>query len=55
MSTVTLKDLKLGYKVNPCELIMYNNKCYRANQKCLNKFNYEDYYPAHSQQVSLIQ
>ena len=35
---------KLGYKVNPCELILYNNKCYRPNQKCLNDFNYDDYF-----------
>ena len=39
---------KIGYKVNPCELILYNNKCYRANQKCLNKFNYDDYYLEYS-------
>ena len=35
---------KLGYLVNPCELILYKNKCYRVNQKCLNKFNYNDYF-----------
>ena len=40
---------KLGYNVNPCELILYKNKCYRANQKCLNSFNYDDYYLEYSQ------
>ena len=39
---------KLGYKVNPCELILYNNKCYRPNQKCLNDFNYEEYFLQYS-------
>ena len=35
---------KLGYWVNPCELIMYKNKCYRVNQKCFNNFTYDDYF-----------
>ena len=35
---------KLGYKVNPCELILYKQKCYRPNYKCLNDFNYDDYF-----------
>ena len=34
----------LGYNVNPCELVLYNNKCYRPNQKCFNAFDYENYY-----------
>ena len=39
---------KMGFKVNPCELILYNNTCYKVNQKCLNEFNYEDYYLQYS-------
>ena len=39
---------KMGFKVNPCELILYNNTCYKVNQKCLNEFNYEDYYIQYS-------
>ena len=35
---------KLGYWVNPCELIMHKNKCYRVNQKCFNNFTYDDYF-----------
>ena len=39
---------KMEFKVNPCELILYNNTCYKVNQKCLNEFNYEDYYLQYS-------
>ena len=35
---------KIGYSVNPCELVLYKNKCYRVNQKCLNEFDYDDYF-----------
>ena len=35
---------KLGYWVNPCELVLYKDKCYRVNQKCLNNFTYDDYF-----------
>ena len=45
ISEMTLGALeKLGYWVNPCELIMYKNKCYRVNQKCFNNFTYDDYF-----------
>ena len=45
ISEMTLNMMEtLEYKVNPCELLLYKNKCYRPNQKCLNEFNYEDYY-----------
>ena len=39
---------KLGYQVNPCELVLYKNKCYRVNQKCLNDFSYNDYFLEYS-------
>ena len=42
---------KMGFKVNPCELILYNNTCYKVNQKCLNEFNYEDYYLQYSLEI----
>ena len=42
ISEMTLEVMKtLGYHVNPCELIEYNKKCYRPNQKCFNNFEYE--------------
>ena len=45
ISELTLNALEsLGYQVNPCELILYKNKCYRVNQKCLNEFQYENYF-----------
>ena len=45
ISEMTLDIMKaLGYNVNPCELIEYNKKCYRPNQKCLNDFDYENYF-----------
>ena len=45
ITELTLDALgKLGFRVSPCELIQYNNKCYRVNKKCLNEFNYDDYF-----------
>ena len=45
LSEMTLGALqKIGYDVSPCELVLYENKCYRPNQKCLNKFDYENYF-----------
>ena len=45
VSEITLDVLqKIGYDVSPCELVLYKNKCYRPNQKCLNKFDYENYF-----------
>ena len=45
ISEMTLNMMEtLGYTINPCELILYKNKCYRPNQKCLNDFDYENYY-----------
>ena len=45
ISEMTLNMMEtLGYLVNPCELILYKNKCYRPNQKCLNDFDYEKYF-----------
>ena len=45
ISEMTLEVMKtLGYHVNPCELIEYNKKCYRPNQKCFNNFEYENYF-----------
>ena len=41
--TIDLME-RIGYKINPCELKLYNNTCYRVNQICLNDFDYEDYY-----------
>ena len=49
ITEITLDALeKLRFKVNPCELIQYKNICYRVNQKCLNEFNYEDYFLQYS-------
>ena len=49
ITELTLNALeKLGFKVNPCELIQYKNICYRVNQKCLNEFNFEDYFLQYS-------
>ena len=45
ISEMTLNMMEtLGYKVSPCELILYKNKCYRPNQKCFNDFDYEKYF-----------
>ena len=45
MTELTLNALEsLGFQVNPCELILYHNKCYKVDQKCLNEFHYEDYF-----------
>ena len=45
ITEMTLDMMKeLGYQVNPCELLSYKNRCFRVNQKCLNEFDYEDYY-----------
>ena len=45
ITEMTIEALKkLGYIVNQCELILYRNKCFRVNQKCLNAFNYDDYF-----------
>ena len=45
ITEMTLGALEnLGYKVSPCELILYENKCYRVNHKCLNQFNFDDYF-----------
>ena len=45
ISEMTLNMMEtLGYSVNPCELILYKNKCYRPNQKCLNEFEYDNYF-----------
>ena len=47
-STITEMTLdmmeQLGYKTSPCELLLQKNKCFRVNQKCLNDFDYDDYY-----------
>jgi hypothetical protein len=45
ITEMTLDIMKeIGYEVNPCELILNKNICYRVNQKCLNDCDYEDYY-----------
>ena len=45
VSEVTLDMMKqLGYKASPCELLLYKNKCYRVNQKCLTDLDYDKYY-----------
>jgi len=47
-STVTEMTLDmmelLGYKVSPCELLLYKNKCYRVNQQCLTDWDYDKYF-----------
>ena len=45
ISEMTLGMMEtLGYNVNPCELVLYKNKCYRPNKKCLNDFDYDNYF-----------
>ena len=45
ISEMTINMMEtLGYTVNPCELILYKNRCFRPNQKCLNEFEYEKYF-----------
>ena len=45
ITEMTLNAMEsLGYNVNICELVAFNNKCYRPNQKCFNQFEYENYY-----------
>ena len=45
VSEMTLDMMELlGYKTSPCELLLYKNKCFRVNQKCLTDFDYDKYY-----------
>ena len=49
VTEMTLNAMEnIGYKVSPCELVLYKNKCYRVNQKCLNDFDYDEYYLQYS-------
>ena len=45
VSEMTLDMMELlGYETSPCELLLYKNKCFRVNQKCLTDFDYDKYY-----------
>ena len=45
ISEITLNLMnQIDYNISSCELVLYKKKCYRANNKCLNDFDYDDYY-----------
>ena len=41
--TLDLMEL-IGYRNKNCELLYYNKICYKVEQKCLNKFEVENYF-----------
>ena len=45
VTEITLNLIKsIGYKYRNCELLFFNNICYKVDQKCLNQFKLENYY-----------
>ena len=45
ISEMTLNLMKrIGYKIRNCELFFFNNTCYKVDQKCLNKFEFQNYF-----------
>ena len=45
ISEMTLNLMKrIGYKIRNCELFLFNNTCYKVDQKCLNKFEFQNYF-----------